>query len=256
MGSTGWFVDAVSDLVTGSACVGCARAGRLVCASCAATLPARGAPAVVDPWPPGLVPTWAGAPHADLARALVVGHKERGRLGLRAPLGRLLAAAVTAGVGPPPGRGRLLLCPVPSRPGTVRRRGHDATGAVVARAVRALRAQGYDAVRVDLLRSGRARDQGDLDAAGRAVNLVGTMRCPAHLLRATASRHGRGAVVLCDDVVTTGATLVEAARALASGGVPVLLAATVTSTPRHGGRRVRSSEDSQARSLPRVGRGD
>lgn len=251
---TGWFVDAATDLVTGSACVGCARPGRLVCALCAATLPARGAPAVVDPWPAGLVPTWAGAPHADLARALVIGHKERGRWGLRAPLGRLLAAAVAAGVGPP--GGRLLLCAVPSRPGTVRSRGHDATGAVVARAARTLRAQGYDAVRVDLLRSGRALDQGDLDAAGRAVNLVGTMRCPAHLLRAAAARHGRGAVVLCDDVVTTGATLVEAARALASSGVPPLLAATVTSTPRRGGRGTRTSVDSQARSLPHVERGD
>ncbi|MDR6176714.1 putative amidophosphoribosyltransferase [Nocardioides zeae] len=253
---TGWFVDAACDLVTGSACVGCARPGRLLCAACAATLPARGAPAVVDPWPAGLVPTWAGAPHADLARDLVIGHKERGRWGLRAPLGRLLAAAVAAGVGAPPGRGRLLLCAVPSRPGTVRSRGHDATGAVVARAARTLRAQGYDAVRVDLLRSGRALDQGDLDAAGRAVNLVGTMRCPAHLLRAAAARHGRGSVVLCDDVVTTGATLVEAARALGSSGVPPLLAATVTSTPRRGGRGTRTSDDSQARSLPRVGRDD
>jgi orotate phosphoribosyltransferase len=58
------------------------------------------------------------------------------------------------------------------------------------------------------------------------------MHCPDELLRRLASRRSRARIVVCDDVVTTGATLREAQRALESVGLEVLGAAVVAATRR------------------------
>jgi predicted amidophosphoribosyltransferase len=64
----------------------------------------------------------------------------------------------------------------------------------------------------------------------RAANLDGSMWCPDSGLRRVAGRQVR--VVVCDDVLTTGATAREAQRALAAAGVPVAAIAAVAATPR------------------------
>jgi len=69
----------------------------------------------------------------------------------------------------------------------------------------------------------KVRDQAALPAAERASNLEGSMA-------ASRSVMGRD-VLLVDDVVTTGSTLREAARALRTAGATVLGAATIATTP-------------------------
>ena len=222
--------DAVMDLVLGGCCVGCTRPGRLLCAQCALTLPLDASPAWPTPVPAGLVPPWATASYDGVARAMVIGLKEHRLLGLVRPLGALLAAAAAAAA---PGSGPLLLVPVPSRSATVRARGHDPTFAVTARAAVLLQLTGTDARAARLLRlRPGVVDQAGLDAKARAGNLAGSMTCPSPALQRLRARCPAAHVVVCDDVLTTGATAREAQRALESVGLHVSGVAVVAATRR------------------------
>ena len=223
--------DAAADLLLGSACVGCERPGRLLCVGCRQTLVPRPVPVWPTPTPAGLVEPWAASEYADVVRAMILGHKERGLWSLRRPLGVLLAASVQAATcelaGP------VVLVPVPSRPAVVRARGLDVTCALVDAAVGRLRAAGQPVSRHRLLAvAGTVGDQAGLDAGQRWANLEGSMRCRGDALRRLARRLPEAHVVVCDDVLTTGATAREAQRALESVGLGVRAIATVAATRR------------------------
>lgn len=228
-------MDSLLHLVTGSACLGCDRPGRLVCDPCRLAL--AGPPRLLppEPCPPGLAPPWSCVDYDGLARRAVVGLKERHLLSLVPVLGDLLASAVAAAadaasVTASAGEGPLLLVPVPSRPETVRARGHEPVWALTRHAARRLRRSGTPALACRLLAvRGRPADQAGLTAQERAANLSGTLWCPTALLRRAPAR---GRVVLCDDVLTTGATAAEGQRALAAVGVPLLAIATPAATRR------------------------
>jgi predicted amidophosphoribosyltransferase len=127
----------------------------------------------------------------------------------------------------------VVLVPVPSRPGSARRRGHDPTAAITARAAQRLREQGRDAAAAYLLRSRPGVvDQAGLGAAARAANLAGSMHCPARGLRRLAALRSGVRTVVCDDVLTTGATAREAQRALAAVGLEPVAVAAVAATRR------------------------
>ncbi|MEI5672389.1 MULTISPECIES: ComF family protein [unclassified Nocardioides] len=227
-------LDAVTDLLLGGRCVGCARPGRLLCGGCEAALPAGAGPAWPVPAPPGLAPPWAATSYDGVTRAMVLGLKERRLLGLARPLTGLLVQAVVAAAP----AGPVVLVPVPSRPASVRARGHDPTYTLAAGAAVRLRREGYDVRATRLLRTRPGLlDQAGLDAVARARNLAGSMTCPTAGLRRLAAAAPRVRVVVCDDVLTTGATTREAQRALESVGLQVAGIAAVAATRR---RRVES----------------
>lgn len=110
----------------------------------------------------------------------------------------------------------LALVPVPSARRAVRARGHDAVRRVAVAAARELR-RGGAAVRVaPVLRQRRAvADQAGLDARQRQANMAGALEVlPGGVRLLEGAR-----VVLVDDLMTTGASLAEAARALDEAGV-------------------------------------
>lgn len=237
--------DAWLDLAHGGCCVGCRRPGRVLCPECAATLPGGARVAWPTPTPAGLALPAAAGEYAGLLRAMVNGHKEDQLLALAVPLGRLLAAAVeevlTAGAGGPAGPatprpGPCLLVPVPSRPAVVRSRGHDPLLRVARAAAAALRSRARHTLVAPVLRGARAvADQAGLDAAGRAANLVGSMTARSRRTDRCRRRWPAATWLVVDDVLTTGATALEAQRALAEAGLSVAGVAVVAATRRRTG---------------------
>ncbi|MQA84979.1 MAG: ComF family protein [Streptosporangiales bacterium] len=217
----------LADLVLPQSCAGCGRAEDPLCTACLWRLDSPPERAWPHPPPPGLPTPWAVTRYDGVVRQMIVAYKERGRRRLAGPLGAAAARAVVAGGGA--GSGRVWLVPVPSRRREVYRGGHDPAAAMATSAAAVLRRQSVDVRLLDVLRRRRAvADQAGLTADERAANLAGALFVPSPYSRAVGARR----VVVVDDVITTGATIAEAARALRAAGAVVEAAAVVAATPR------------------------
>lgn len=234
---------ALVELAAPSACAGCQAPGARWCPECSAVLgrvrPRAWRP---SPCPPGLPPTWAGLPYEGAVRSAVVAWKEQGRAdltpALAAGLGQVLALALRES--PPHARAvaqgtPLALVPAPSARSSSRARGRRPVAELTAAAAR------RDLVVEALGLTRRVRDQAGLHAQERATNLAGAVA-----VRPAAARCLLAVpCVLVDDVVTTGATLQECARALRAAGSGPVVAVTLAATRRR-----------PAPPLPRPGRAD
>lgn len=220
---------AAADLLLGAQCPGCQQVHWGLCPTCRQAASSFGSYLTrPEPCPPGFPLTATTSPYDPLMKQLVSAHKEHQVLSLTRFLADRLASAVAqllveSELG---GISAVVLVPVPSSPSAVRARGLDATWAMSRRASRALR-PGLPATAQQMLaQARRVQDQARLSALDRQQNLSGSLR-----LRRARLPPG-AAVVIVDDVVTTGSSLAEAARALRAAGVPVLGAATVAATVR------------------------
>jgi predicted amidophosphoribosyltransferase len=220
--------DAWLDLVHGGTCAGCGSPGRALCGVCAAALPRRSRVVRPTPCPPGLARCFAAGEYADLLRALVLAHKERGAYPLARPLGAALATAARPAL--PRTEVPVLLVPVPSRAPVVRERGHDPMLRIARSAASAL---GGDVGVGRLLETRTAvRDQAGLSAGERAANLAGSMRVRAGPRARLARRRTPVSLLVVDDVLTTGATVREAQRALEDAGLRVRAVVAIAATRR------------------------
>lgn len=223
------------ELLLPRACIGCGQEGSSWCPDC---LEVEFEPTLhrPDPCPPGLPTLAAAATYSGSVRNAVLAAKERDRRELDATLGAMLATAIGLLIASLSGRqrlpGPLWLVPVPASPAARRQRGRDHVRDWTELAARRLRADNIAAQRVSALRRARGGlDSVGLDAGRRALNLSG-----AFALEPVSPPLPSTVVVVVDDIVTTGATLVAATACLTAGlelGSAQLRAAVVAATQRH-----------------------
>ena len=224
---------AAADLIIGAACAGCGRPAITLCDRCIPDFVPVPREVWPRPTPQGLlVPTrvrpFASAVHGGPVRSALAQYKEEGQFGLLRPLGHLLAASVCAAA---PADGRLALVPIPSSRRSNARRGYDAVGELARTAAASLRGIGVDCrLEARLRQARRVADQSGLGARERALNMAGAL--------ASSSPRGPGgrAVIVVDDIITTGATLAEAVRVLDQVGARPIGIAVVAATTRHSSR--------------------
>jgi predicted amidophosphoribosyltransferase len=231
---------ALADLALPVSCAACGQPDAQVCRGCLAELGRglwTGGPRQVrpDPCPPGLPPVFASGPYLGPLAALVAAYKDDGRRDCGPLLGELLARAVDAALGGSRAtvgvlarqNGPVLVVPVPSSRASVRARGDAPLATLAGHAVRGFVAD--EAVLAPVLRPRRrVADQAGLGARDRAVNLEHSMAVQPHWVPALEA----AVCVVVDDVLTTGATLVEATRALRSEGAAAVVSATICATQR------------------------
>ncbi|NUP74905.1 MAG: ComF family protein [Sinomonas sp.] len=268
---------AALSLVVPIECAACATPDTPLCVECArrlraaTRLPSRAeahAPALVTHEGDALVPAVAAGPYrGELAQTLLA-YKRFGTPTLAAELASALARSLWAavGAGRPASAGAtsmpVWLVPVPTSTSAYVRRGFDPLGLLLAR----LRKQGrlppgaecaevlrrrrrgfgasLGALFGGLVGRGPGGGQKGLKRRQRRGRVAGLLEArPRRGWRASPSRSLAGQrVVVVDDVLTTGATVREAARALEEAGAVVLGAAVVAYVPAPGPRRARTSQ--------------
>ena len=203
---------ALSELIFPSRCLGCRRLGIGICSVCRAS------------WHPHIYrtsivadgfsfPVYSAVAYSPVAQKVLLGAKESAlhdadRLILQALSHSLAYFYSEVGIAD--------LVPIPSRKINTRKRGRDFMLEQTSTLSRSPRVQ----VRGILSHSRKVKDQTTLNSQSREKNLSRSMRC------ANLEDSSNIPVILIDDLVTSGATLREAGRALHGAGYVVIGAVT------------------------------
>ncbi|WP_337005831.1 MULTISPECIES: ComF family protein [unclassified Microbacterium] len=197
-------------LLLAATCAGCDEPGSLLCTRCRAEL----APRRQDGVTPRGLPYRAALSFEGVSARCIRRLKGEGETMLAGPLAAALAPVLV-----PMATAATWIIPVPTSRRAFRRRGYRVPDLLIRRT-------GLEPQRVLALAGGLV-DQRGLGARARAENVRDAMR---------ARRAGDGAeAVIVDDVVTTGATIDEAARALTQAGFRVMGAVALAATPHRTG---------------------
>jgi predicted amidophosphoribosyltransferase len=165
----------------------------------------------------GLPPCAAAAAYAGGVRRCLIAYKEGGRRDI-APVLALALLKVLCELAPSTS-GSVLLVPVPPIRAALRTRGFDHVALMVRLALRLMPPGtagrwGWSPL---LYPTRRVADQAGLPAAARARNVAGSLSLRSGAGQRAAAQSPK--LVLIDDVLTSGATMAEAARALRAGGL-------------------------------------
>jgi predicted amidophosphoribosyltransferase len=205
------------DLVLPLECGGCGVPSTRWCPACARQLAVRAdEPHLITPRVDPGVPVLSLGRYAGARRQAIVAVKEHGRADLITPLAVALQGGLerllTWGVVGTP----LTVVPAPTRRSAARRRGGDPVTRIAEVATAGLRGVSDIKVVQALRMRALVRDSVGLSSADRQRNIVGRVKV-------TKPVEGLArAVLVVDDIVTTGATASESVRVLQVAGLQVV----------------------------------
>lgn len=220
-------------------CVCCGKEDLALCAGCERRLrmltrhPFRaetGAPALMDTDGSVILPVVAAGIYREELSQSILAFKRHGQGQLRRVLSKILAGTLAASYA---GTERVVLVPVPTSGSAYRKRGFSPVHLLLAGTVRS--SSGRHADCMDALRKVRnpgagarlAGGQKGLGRGDRSRRVRGSM----HTARGARGRSLKGRqCIIVDDVLTTGATLAEAARAVHEAGGIVMGAVVLAAT--------------------------
>lgn len=203
------------DVLVPTSCIACGSPGETWCCLGQNLARAGALASLARAFPPD-VPVFTAGTYNGALRTAIIALKERGLRQLGPPLGLLLAKTLAA----LPVSGSKMCVPVPTRPKAWRQRGFDQVRLVLRAALASL-SHHYQLAPILKIAASR-RDSVGLSAFHRRVNTTGAF---AAYPRASASNPP--SVLIVDDVMTSGATIWEAARALRTAGYHVAGAAVL-----------------------------
>jgi len=207
----------LSELIFPSRCIGCSQLGISICSVCRSS------------WHPHIYyrellisgnsyPVISAVPYSPIASKVLLGAKESNLAAADNLLIKAISHSLTFFI-KKYGSGDLI--GIPSRNSATRKRGRnfmvEITNSV---------AETNSLVSRDILKHIRSvRDQSQLDLAQRSQNIAGAFAVSTGSTKAAEIGNIRPLIIV-DDLITSGATLVEAIRALRAAGFPVIGAVT------------------------------
>jgi predicted amidophosphoribosyltransferase len=202
----------LSEIIFPSRCLGCRQLGIQICSQCRAL------------WNPHIYrtqivsevnafPVYSAVEYSSVAQRVLLSSKESGLIDADQLIIQALSHSLSYMYGE---QGIADLVPVPSRKSATRRRGRNF---ILTHTIE-LSKDPKVLTRPLLRHTRRIQDQSLLSATERQSNLSGSLVCKEK------AEGLRTPIIIVDDVVTTGATLREAGRALHAGGFTVIGAIT------------------------------
>jgi predicted amidophosphoribosyltransferase len=202
----------LSELLFPTRCLGCRQLGIRICSQCRSF------------WHPHIyrstitvgaraLPVYSSVIYSSVAQKVLLGSKESALIDADQLIRLALSHALSYFNGE---IGMADVVPVPSRKSAIRKRGRDF---LLAHTEYLAEASGVQ-LRPVLIHRRKVADQTRLSAVEREANLTRAFTC------ANRGRIGNIPVIIIDDLMTSGATLREAARALFDGGYRPLGAVT------------------------------
>jgi ComF family protein len=203
-------IHSLKELIYPNICLCCGKTGAKICHNCSKYWLANPNKSKVENNCLFFVTTYNETTSPIILAAKESGNKEAVKLIARSITSSISFAILNLGISQP-----INLVTIPSQLSAIRRRGRDHIEDLVQEVLIQLNKQNIDAIYLPILKPmKKIKDQSDLNGLQRKENM-------SHAFIVKSSPISQSAVILIDDLVTTGASIQEGVRALTEAKITV-----------------------------------